>query len=89
MDDWGIAFLDPAKEHDLFEVVEERYGYCSPIISSQVPLKMWYELFEDITVADAILDRLVNNSYRFELNGQSKRRVETGEQKTIGIGDGC
>lgn len=82
LDDWGMALLDPTKSRDLLEVVEERYGYRSTIISSQMPVKMWHELFEDSTVADAILDRLVHNSYRFELKGPTKRRVEKGEQKT-------
>ena len=76
LDDWGMALLDPASSCDLLEVVEDRYGYRSTVISGQLPVSKWHELFEDSTVADAILDRLVHNSYRFELKGPTKRRIE-------------
>jgi len=76
LDDWGMALLDPASSRDLLEVIEDRYGYHSTIISAQLPVSKWHELFEDSTVADAILDRLVHNAYRFELKGPTKRRIE-------------
>ena len=76
LDDWGMALLDPASSRDLLEVVEDRYGYRSTIISAQLPVSKWHELFEDSTVADAILDRLVHNAYRFELKGPTKRRID-------------
>ena len=76
LDDWGMTVFNPAGGRDLLEVVEDRFGYRSTIISGQFPVKQWHSLFEDSTVADAVLDRLVHNSYRFELKGPSKRRDE-------------
>lgn len=73
LDDWGMAILDPVSGRDLLEVVEDRFGYRSTVISGQLPVKEWHDLFEDSTVADAVLDRLVHNAYRFELYGPSKR----------------
>ncbi len=71
-----MAFLDPASSRDLLEVVEDRYGYRSTIICGQLPVSKWHELFEDSTVADAILDRLMHNAYRFELKGPTRRRID-------------
>lgn len=76
LDDWGMALLDPVSSRDLLEVVEDRYGYHSTIISGQLPVSKWHELFEDSTVADAVLDRLVHNAYRFELKGPTRRRID-------------
>jgi len=77
LDDWGMALLDSSSSRDLLEVIEDRYGYRSTIISGQLPVKNWHELIEDSTIADAILDRLVHNAYRFELKGPSRRRIAT------------
>jgi DNA replication protein DnaC len=74
LDDWGLTVFSPAGGRDLLEVVEDRFGYRSTIIAGQLPVSKWHELFEDSTVADAVLDRLVHNSYRFELKGPSKRK---------------
>jgi DNA replication protein DnaC len=73
LDDWGMATLDPVSSRDLLEVVEDRFGCRSTVISGQLPVRQWHEIFEDSTVADAVLDRLVHNSHRFELFGPSKR----------------
>lgn len=75
LDDWGMTVLDPVSGRDLLEVVEDRFGSRSTLLSGQLPVKEWHGLFEDSTVADAVLDRLVHNSYRFELYGPSKRRT--------------
>jgi DNA replication protein DnaC len=75
LDDWGMALLDSSSSRDLLEVIEDRYGYRSTIISGQLPVKNWHELIEDSTIADAILDRLVHNAYRFELKGPTRRRL--------------
>ncbi len=84
LDDWGMVLLDPVSSRDLLEVIEDRYGYRSTIISGQLPVSKWHELFEDSTVADAILDRLVHNAYRFELKGPTKRRLEQNEKVIYG-----
>ena len=76
LDDWGMIALDPVSGRDLLEVVEDRFDHRSTIISGQLPVKDWHGLFEDSTVADAVLDRLVHNAYRFELQGPSMRRTD-------------
>jgi len=74
LDDFGMAILDPISSRDLLEVIEDRFGAKATIIATQLPVASWHELFEDSTIADAILDRVIHNSYRFELKGDSKRR---------------
>jgi len=74
LDDWGLEPLDAAARHDLLEILEERYGRRSTIITSQIPVDKWHELIGDPTYADAILDRLVHNAHRINLTGHSLRR---------------
>ena len=59
--------------HDLLEILEERYGRRSTVITSQLPVDRWHEIIGDPTYADAILDRLVHNAHRVELDGESMR----------------
>jgi len=73
LDDWGLSALNALESRFLLEVFEERYGERATIISAQLPVAKWHGLFEDSTVADAILDRLVHNSHRIELQGPSLR----------------
>ena len=73
LDDWGISVITPAESLLLMEVIEERHDCHSTIITAQVPVSKWHILFEDPTKADGILDRLVHNAYRFELQGPSLR----------------
>lgn len=74
LDDFGLKQLDLAMTQDLLEVVEERHHAKRAIaISAQLPVKDWPSVFKDHTVADAILDRLVRNAYRFDLKGPSRR----------------
>lgn len=74
IDDWGLSKLNAREERELLEVMEDRYELKSTIFTSQVPLKEWHELIPNKTIADAILDRLVHNSYRIELTGDSLRK---------------
>ena len=60
--------------HDLLEILEERYGRRSTIITSQLPVEDWHAVIGDPTYADAILDRLVHNAHRLNLSGDSLRR---------------
>ena len=76
LDDWGLNTLDPLACRDLLEVVEDRYEERSTLIASQLPVSSWYEIFQDSTIADAILDRLVHSAYRIELSGASRRAVK-------------
>jgi DNA replication protein DnaC len=75
LDDWGLQPLDAAARHDLLEILEERYGRRSTIITSQIPIDKWHELIGDPTYADAILDRIVHNAHRINLTGHSLRRL--------------
>lgn len=83
LDDFGMANFDPATSRDLLEVIDDRFGMRGTIIASQLPVMKWHELFEDSTIADAVLDRLVHNSYRFETKGDTRRR----EQNSAKEGD--
>ena len=74
LDDWGLEPLDAAARHDLLEILEERYGRRSTIVTSQLPVDRWHEIIGDPTYADAILDRLVHNAHRIDLTGESLRR---------------
>jgi DNA replication protein DnaC len=75
LDDWGLKPLDAAARHDLLEILEERYGRRSTIVTSQIPVDKWHDLIGDPTYADAILDRIVHNAHRINLAGQSLRRA--------------
>ena len=74
LDDWGPDRLTAPQRRDLMEIVEERYGRRSTIITSQLPLETWHEVIGEPTFADAILDRLVHNAYRIALDGPSLRK---------------
>ena len=74
LDDWGLEPLDALARHDLLEILEERYGRRSTIVTSQLPVTSWHQVIADPTYADAILDRLVHNAHRLDLDGDSMRR---------------
>jgi len=73
LDDWGLSALTLLEGKFLHDVFEDRCGERSTIFSAQLPVSKWHGLFEDGTVADAVLDRAVNNSYRLELQGPTMR----------------
>lgn len=75
LDDLGLALPKSAQKHDLLEVLEDRDGQASTVVTSQLPVKKWYEWLDDATLADAILDRLVHGAYKFELKGESQRKT--------------
>jgi DNA replication protein DnaC len=77
LDDWGLEPLDAQARHDLLEILEERYGRRSTIITSQLPVEDWHAVIADPTYADAILDRLVHNAHRLDLSGDSLRRTRS------------
>jgi DNA replication protein DnaC len=74
LDDWGLEPLDAGARHDLLEILEERYGRRSTMITSQLHVDRWHDIIGDPTYADAILDRLIHNAHRIELSGESLRR---------------
>ncbi len=77
LDDWGPDRLTATQRRDLMEIVEERYGRGSTMITSQLPIKAWHDVIGEPTFADAILDRIVHSAYRLELEGQSMRKSVT------------
>ena len=77
IDDFGLAPLaDPARR-DLLEILDDRYDRKSTLITSQLPVEQWHTYLEDPTLADAILDRIIHNSYRLALKGESMRKQKT------------
>jgi DNA replication protein DnaC len=80
LDDWGLEPLDDQARHDLLEILEERYGRRSTIVTSQLPVEDWHAVIGNPTYADAILDRLVHNAHRLNLTGDSLRKTRA---KTI------
>lgn len=73
LDDWGLASLDAPARRDLLELLDERHGQHSTLLTSQLPVEHWHEVIGDPTLADAILDRLVHSAYRITLKGESMR----------------
>lgn len=74
IDDWGLAQLNDDHRRDLLEVLEDRYGRRSTLVTSQLPLEHWHEAIGNPTLADAILDRLIHNAYKITLKGESMRK---------------
>jgi DNA replication protein DnaC len=75
LDDWGLAPLTPEQERDLLEILDDRHGCSSTIVTSQLPIEHWHELIANPTIADAILDRLIHNAHRLILKGDSMRKL--------------
>jgi DNA replication protein DnaC len=74
LDDFGLNSFDDVVRASLMDIVESKYDKSSIIITTQIPVKCWHELIGEGTIADAILDRLVNSSHRIELTGESMRK---------------
>ena len=77
LDDWGPDRLTAAQRRDLMEIVEDRYGHGSILVTSQLPVEAWHDVIGEPTFADAILDRLVHNAHRLPLDGPSMRKTST------------
>lgn len=76
LDDWGIDQLDRQARRDLLEVLEDRYAKTATLITTQLPLDKWHHFIGDDTIADAICDRIINNAYIVEVNGESMRKSQ-------------
>jgi len=74
IDDFGIQPLDAQARSTLLEIIEDRHGKSSTILTSQVPVELWHEIIGEETIADAILDRIVHDSHRVNMHGESLRR---------------
>jgi len=85
-DDWGLATFNQEQSHDILEILEDRHGLRSTLITSQFPVENWHELIGDPTLADAILDRLIHNAYKINLKGESMRKKISRLTKTTDSG---
>jgi DNA replication protein DnaC len=77
VDDWGLSSLTDAERRDFLEVMEDRHGIRSTVITSQYPVAKWHELIGEPTLADAILDRIVHNAHKIVLKGESMRKTRS------------
>src|SRR5690606_32462793 len=82
LDDWAMAPITDVERRDLLEILEDRYGTRSTIVTSQVPTKKWHAHINEPTHADAICDRLMHNAHRLVLKGPSRRSTSTKEEKS-------
>jgi DNA replication protein DnaC len=85
-DDWGLSKFNQEQSHDILEILEDRHGLRSTLITSQFPVEHWHELIGDPTLADAILDRLIHNAYKINLKGESMRKKISRLTKTTDSG---
>jgi DNA replication protein DnaC len=79
LDDWALAPLEGQDQHDLLEVVDDRAGLRSTLVTSQLPATKWHDVVADPSVADALLDRLIGSAIKIELKGGSLRKSEATE----------
>jgi DNA replication protein DnaC len=77
LDDWMRDALTLTQAQDLLEIFDDRFGHTSTLVVSQMPVTEWFAQIPSPTLADAILDRLVNNAYRLQLSGESQRRLRS------------
>ncbi len=83
LDDFGLVPLTAEQQRNLLEIVEDRYDRRSTLITSQLAVKHWHKTIGDPTIADAILDRLVHNAYKIELEGDSLRKIKSKIRSTV------
>lgn len=83
LDDFGVSPLKAGEARDLLEIVEDRTNNSSLIITSQLPIQEWHSHLHNPTIADAILDRIVHNAYKIELQGESQRKLKSKKKEEI------
>lgn len=71
----GLAKLNDKERRDLLEVLEDRHGITSTIVSSQIPTEKWHDVIGDPTIADTVLDRLIHNAHIIAMKGESMRKL--------------
>jgi len=74
LDDFGLQAFDNHARETLMDIIDDRYNQTSTMVSSQIPVSAWYDIIGEGTIADAILDRLVNSSHQIDLKGESLRK---------------
>jgi len=82
LDDFGLLEFDSFSRNALVDMIEDRHGRKSTIIASQLPIALWYEVIGEDTVADMVMDRLVYNAYRLELEGDNLRKRQNKKPET-------
>jgi DNA replication protein DnaC len=80
IDDWGLTPLRDQDRRDLLEVLDDRYGARSTILTSQLSPSKWHDYLGDPSNADAICDRVLHNAHRLVLKGPSRRKTKTDDQ---------
>ncbi len=75
LDDWGLEKMNLSQRNDLLTIMDDRHGVKSTLVTSQLPTIQWHKTIGDATLADAILDRLLHNSHKLKLKGESMRKV--------------
>ena len=80
LDDWGMAALDSQSRADLLEIIDDRAASRATIITSQLPIEHWHEWIGNPTVADPMLDRLMQHHHRFTITGESLRKKQAASQ---------
>jgi len=81
LDDWGMAGMDSQTRTDLLEIIDDRATRRATIITSQLPIEHWHEWIGDATVADAMLDRIMQSHHRLSLTGESLRKLKPSQKK--------
>lgn len=74
LDDFGLQALDNIARETLMDIIDNRHNSASTLVVSQIPVSVWYDIIGEGTIADAILDRIVNSSHRIDLKGESMRK---------------
>jgi DNA replication protein DnaC len=82
LDDWGVGNMDAMLRSDLLEIIDDRATRRATIVTHQLPVEHWHGWIGDATIADAILDRLLQKDHRFTLEGQSRRTGTTARPST-------
>ena len=83
IDDWGPEPLTAEQRRDLLEIVDDRYDKGSLLITSQVPVGRWHDVVGDLTIGDAIIDRVAHRAHRLELKGASMRKRQTASTASL------
>ena len=81
IDDWGLDTLNQQNRNDLLEIIEDRHGNGATLITSQLPTHHWHDAIGEATLADAILDRLLHNAHKIQLEGESMRKIQSEQNK--------
>ncbi|WP_199318963.1 ATP-binding protein [Dysgonomonas sp. BGC7] len=80
LDGFGLQAFDSQARVTLLDIIEDRHGKKSTLITSQIPVKEWYDIIGEKTIADTVLDRIVHQSLRVELHGESLRRKKSNQE---------